>query len=216
MPLLFDIVPKALKGKVVKNLENDILITHDGHLNTGMHGTYFMLDYLTKSDRSDLIFTITNQKTYPGWGYMIENGATTIWEEWNGDNSQIHNTLISIGAWFIQGIGGIQVDEDAPGYKHFLIKPAFVGDLTFARTQFESMYGTIITDWRLKGGQILLNVTVPANTTATVYLPAIRSDDVKESGQPAALSPDIDFLRMENNKAVYKIQSGRYAFTCPL
>jgi alpha-L-rhamnosidase len=147
---------------------------------------------------------------------MIENGATTIWEEWDGDNSQIHNTLISIGTWFIQGVGGIQVDENAPGYKHFLIEPAFVGDLTSARTQFDSMYGTIITDWQRKDGQILLNVTVPANTTASVYLPTTNSDAIKESDWPTDLSPNVDFLCMKNNKAVYKISSGNYTFTSPI
>lgn len=216
MPLLFGITPDVLKDKVMANLENDIIIKQNGHLNTGMHGTYFMLDYLTQSDRNDLIFKITNQKTYPGWGYMIENGATTIWEEWNGNNSQIHNTSISIGAWFIQGLGGIRVDENAPGYKHVFIKPAFVGNLTFARTQFDSMYGTIITDWQLKDNHIILKITVPANTTATLYLPTTNIDAITESGRPTNKSPEVKFLRTENNNAVYQIGSGDYNFACLL
>ena len=115
----------------MEKLENTIRVRNGGHLDTGMHGTYFVMKYLMEADRNDLVFEMTNTTDYPGWGYMLANGATTSWEGWTGQ-SHIHDTLISIGAWFTQGVAGIRSDGKSPGFKHFVIKPAVVGDLTFA------------------------------------------------------------------------------------
>ena len=122
-----------------------------GHIDAGMHGMYFLLKFLMEEDRNDLIYDMASKTDYPSWGYMLEQGATTIWENWSG-GSHIHDTLISIGSWFIQGIGGIRIDEKSPGFRHFLIKPAVVGDLTFARTRYRSPYGPIVSNWRMENG----------------------------------------------------------------
>jgi alpha-L-rhamnosidase len=108
---------------------------------------------------------------------MLQQGATTFWESWTG-GSHIHDTLISIGSWFIQGIGGIRIDEKSPGFQHFLVKPAIVGDLTFARTEYRSIHGTIRSGWRKENGKLLVDVTVPAGTTATVYVPGTGPAEV--------------------------------------
>jgi alpha-L-rhamnosidase len=210
-PLLVDVVPKEFRAKVMDNLEHDILVKRKGHLNSGMHGTYFMLNLLMQEARNDLIFEMTSKKTYPGWGYMLEQGATTIWESWTG-NSHIHDTLISIGSWFIKGIGGIRIDENSPGFKHFFIKPQTVGDLTWAKTTYNSIYGKIVSDWRFKNAVMKLNVTIPANTTATVYVPAKSENNVTESGKPASTSTGVTFLRMEDGSAVFNVNSGNYSF----
>ncbi len=215
-PLLVDVVPEALRGLVMDNLEKAILVKQRGHLNTGMHGTYYMLKLLMQQNRNDLIYEITNKKTYPGWGYMLEQGATTIWEQWDGANSQIHNTLLAIGSWFIQGLGGICIDDSSPGFKHFFIKPAAVGDITFARTKYRSIHGTIISDWRTKKGAFHLDVTVPANTTATVFVPAKTAASVWESRVPAAKAVGVRFLRMDEDKAVFTVDSGQYQFRSKL
>ena len=101
---------------------------------------------------------------------MLANGATTSWESWTGQ-SHIHDTLISIGAWFTQGLAGIRSDGASPGFKHFVIKPAAVGDLTFAKATYRSIHGDIVSDWRIEGGTFKLSVTVPPGTTATVFVP---------------------------------------------
>jgi alpha-L-rhamnosidase len=101
---------------------------------------------------------------------MLANGATTSWEGWTGQ-SHIHDTLISIGAWFTEGVGGIRSDGKSPGFQHFLIKPAVVGNLTFARASYRSIHGDIVSDWRIEKGEFRLNVTIPPGTTATVFLP---------------------------------------------
>ena len=135
-----------------------------------MHGTYFVMKYLMEADRNDLVFEMTNKKDYPGWGYMLANGATTSWEGWTGQ-SHIHDTLISIGAWFTEGVAGIRSDGKSPGFKHFLVKPAVVGDLTFAKAKYRSIHGEIVSDWRIENGTFKLSVTVPPGTTATVVVP---------------------------------------------
>jgi alpha-L-rhamnosidase len=176
-PLMTGVVPPELRKSVMDKLENTIKVRNGGHLDTGMHGTYFLMKYLWENDRNDLVFEMTNQETYPGWGYMLANGATTSWEGWTGQ-SHIHDTLISIGAWFTEGLAGIRSDGKTPGFKHFIIKPSPVGDLTFAKAKYHSIHGEIVSDWRIEGGQFKLSVTVPPGTTATVFLPgegAIRS-----------------------------------------
>lgn len=186
-PLLTGVVPPELRKDVMDKLEHTIRVRNGGHYDTGMHGTYFLLKYLMEAGRNDLIYEMTARKDYPGWGYMLENGATTSWESWTGQ-SHIHDTLISIGAWFIEGIGGIRTDESAPGFKHFVIKPAVIGDLTFARAKYQSIHGEIVSEWRVENGKLKLNVTVPPGTTATVYVPgrgpvqtSIKAPEVKPS-----------------------------------
>jgi alpha-L-rhamnosidase len=169
-PLLTGIVPPELRKGVMASLENTIRVRNEGRLDTGMHGTYFLIKYLMEADRNDLIDLMTNTREYPGWGYMLANGATTAWESWTG-GSHIHDTLISIGAWFTQGIAGIRSDGSSPGFEHFVIKPSVVGDLTFAKASYRSIHGEIVSDWRIENGNFHLSVTVPPGTTATVVVP---------------------------------------------
>jgi alpha-L-rhamnosidase len=169
-PLFTGMVPEELRKDVMNKLENTIRVRNGGHLDTGMHGTYFVMKYLMEAGRNDLIYEMTSKQDYPGWGYMLANGATTSWEGWTGQ-SHIHDTLISIGAWFIEGLGGIQSDGKSPGFQHFVIKPAVVGDLTSARAKYRSIHGEIISDWRIEDGIFKLAVTVPAGTTASVFIP---------------------------------------------
>jgi len=176
-PLLTGIVPPELRKDVMAKLENVILVQNRGHLDTGMHGTYFVMKYLMAADRNDLVYEMTSKRDYPGWGYMLANGATTSWEGWTGA-SHIHDTLISIGAWFIEGVAGIQSDGESAGFKHFVIKPAVVGDLTFAKAKYRSIHGDIVSDWRVDNGTFKLSVTVPPGTSATVYIPGGRTSTV--------------------------------------
>jgi len=169
-PLLTGVVPPALRDAVVAQLVDTIVVRNGGHLDTGMHGTYFVMKYLIEAGRDDLLFGMVNTREYPGWGYMLENDATTSWEGWTGQ-SHIHDTLISIGAWFTQGLAGIRSDGESPGFRHFVVQPAPVGDLTFVRGSYRSIHGDIVSDWRIEDGVFRLYVTVPPGTTATVVVP---------------------------------------------
>lgn len=215
MPLLLGIVPPELRGLVMKNLEDTIRVKNAGHIDAGMHGTYFLLKQLMEEDRNDLIYEMASKTTYPSWGYMLDRGATTIWESWSG-GSHIHDTLISIGSWFIQGIGGIQIDDKSPGFGHFFVKPSPVGDLTFARTSYRSVRGMIISNWRIENGQLSMDVTIPPGTTATLLLPTPEPASMTEGGRPATESAGIRAAGMQNGKAAFLLVSGRYQFAARL
>lgn len=202
-PLLTGIVPAGVRPAVLKNLEETIRVKDAGHINAGMHGAYFLLKFLMEEDRNDLIYEFTSKRTFPSWGYMLEQDATTFWESWSGQ-SRIHDTLISIGSWFIQGIGGIRLDEQSPGFSHFILKPARVGNLTFARSTYRSIHGEIVSNWRVANALFHYEASIPPSTTATLHLPAA----------PVSAPPrGARFLRVENGRSLYELGPGNYSFT---
>jgi alpha-L-rhamnosidase len=144
---------------------------------------------------------------------MLEQGATTLWEQWNGYWSRVHSCFTSPDNWFYQGLGGIQADPAAPGFKNAIIKPAIVGDLTWVKTYHDSHYGRIVSNWQRVDDGLTMEVTIPANSTATVYVPAGSAGDVTVNGQPLKKADHVTFLRMENGKAVLKVGSGEYRIT---
>ena len=182
-PLYVDLVPAEPKEDLDKKLEFLILEKNKGHLNTGMLGTYFMFEYLLESGRNDLIYTMVNQKSFPGWGYMIEQGATTIWEQWNGQNSQIHNCYLAVGKWFVQGLGGIRPDPEHPGFSHFYIIPGIVDGMDYAKVSYTTRKGEILSKWEKQNGSLTFEVQVPCNTTATFVLPDIGNRKVVLNGK---------------------------------
>ncbi len=229
MPLMTGVVPEPERAALLKKLEQNILVKNKGHLDTGMLGTYFMLEYLREIGRNDLVFTMFNQTTHPGWGYMLEQGATTLWEQWNGHWSHIHSCFTSPDNWLYQGLGGIRPDPAAPGFKKIIIKPAVVGDppasdsgaagVTWVKCHHDSPYGRIVSNWNIEGADskpetlsLKLEISIPINTSATVYVPAKDEAGVTESGKPASKSDGVKFLRMENGSAVYEVGSGTYRF----
>jgi alpha-L-rhamnosidase len=212
--LLTEIPPPSERKAVMRALEHDILVRRQGHLDSGMLGTYFMLNYLMQAGRNDLIFTMMNQKTYPGWGYMLDQGATTFWEQWNGYWSNLHSCFTSAGMWMSQGVAGIHPDPEAPGFKRFEIRPATVGDLTWARASLNSIRGRIAVDWKMEEGKFKLNVTVPVGATAKVWVPVRQTEAIGENGKPPVTVSDSGarFNRMESGAAVYEVPSGQYSF----
>ena len=216
LPLFAGVVPPAERDAVLRKLENGILRQRGGHLDTGMLGTYFLIQYLPTVQRDDLLFTIVDQKTYPSWGYMLEQGATTMWEQWDGYWSQIHSCFTSIGGWFHNGLAGIQPDPAVPGFKHFIIRPAVVGDLTWVKSSHRSIHGMIVSNWRREKDVFRLDVTIPANTMATVYVRTKDVASVTESGRTASNAPGVKLLRGENGYAVFAVESGKYSFAASL
>lgn len=212
MPLLFHITPDSRRAGVLAALEKDIVETRKGHLNTGMHGNYYMARLLIDEHRNDLLTLIHTQETFPSYGYMLKNGATTILEEWDGDNSQIHNTMISVGMWFIRGLGGIQSDEARPGFKHFTAAPGIESGLGMADVTHFSEYGQISSAWKHDGDTITYDLAVPPNSTATVVLPAATMDAVQEGGNPASGQPGITNAGCENGFFRCDVDSGTYQF----
>jgi alpha-L-rhamnosidase len=215
-PLLVDVVPPPEKSNVLAKLESGILVQCRGHLDSGMLGTYFLIEYLSTIRRDDLLFTMVNQKTYPGWGFMVDQGATTMWEQWNGYSSQIHSCFTSAAGWFHTGLAGIRPDPAAPGFKRIVIRPAVVGDLTWVKSSYRSIHGLIVCNWARKDGAFTLDVTIPANTTATVYVPSRRAQSVTEGGRPADAAEGVKYLRTEDGCSVFVVGGGKYSFASDL
>jgi alpha-L-rhamnosidase len=150
---------------------------------------------------------------------MAENGATTIWELWNGNtanprmNSQNHVMLLGdLIVWFYENLGGIKTNPQHPGFKVIEMKPSFVSGLDHTKASYQSMHGLIESHWKKKGDELTWNITVPANTKAAVYIPAAAAGDVTEGGKDASAANGVKFLRMEKDRAVFEVGSGKYSF----
>jgi alpha-L-rhamnosidase len=221
LPLAFGLVPDDMRGKIFDHLVHKITDETHGHIGTGLVGGQFLMRVLTANGRLDLAYMIATQETYPSWGYMVEHGATTVWELWNGDtanpamNSGNHVMLVGdLAIWLYEDLAGIKADPEQPGFKHIIMQPTPVGDLKFVRATHLSPYGWISSEWHWEGGQFDWQIKIPANTTATVYLPAQNVEAVTESGQPLAGADGVKFLRVEGGRVVVDVQSGAYHFVC--
>jgi len=211
-PLKTGVTPDALRNAVFEKYVETLLVEDKGHLNTGMIGTQIMTDYLLEINRNDLVDQYVNKTTYPGWGYMVEQGATTCWEQWNGYYSQIHSCFPYIGGWFYRGLAGIRWDPQDPGFKNVILRPSLVKSVDWVKCSYNSPYGTIVSHWKLEKGLFKWDVSVPPNATATVYVPAQNTDSVTESGKPAGKTNHLKFIRMEEGRAVFDAGSGKYEF----
>ena len=219
LPLAFGLVPDGQRERVFAHLVNKITTESKGHIGTGLIGGQWLMRTLTANGRPDLAYTIATQKTYPSWGYMVEKGATTIWELWNGDtadpamNSGNHVMLIGdLGIWLYESLAGIKADPDQPGFKHIIMRPEPVEGLAFARASHRSPYGLITSDWEKKDGVFHWNITVPANASATIFVPAKAAESVTESGKPVIQASGVQFVSMEQGRAVFRVGSGSYSF----
>jgi alpha-L-rhamnosidase len=221
LALAFNLLPEDLIPKAAAYLAEDV--KKMGHLTTGFVGTPLLCKTLSAHGYDDLAFMLLNRKEYPSWLYPVTQGATTIWERWDGQkpdgtfqdvgmNSFNHYAYGAIGEWLYRYIAGMDVDPEAPGYKHILLAPHPGGGLTHADAEFNSLYGKIKSVWKLEGNNMVYEVTVPANTTATVTLPSTKGDDLKMNGQP--LSGFVkQSLKVTDNTASLKLGSGNYTFS---
>jgi alpha-L-rhamnosidase len=212
LPLIAGVVPENDISKVETKLKEEILVSQDGHFDTGIHGTYFLVKYLTKKNNQDLLYTLTSQTTYPSYGEIIERGEITWPEYWSECNSRVHGCLNGIGGWFQRGILGIQPDPKEVGYKEFIVRPAFHDSLQWAKGHHVSPYGNINVSWKKTDKIYSLELTVPDNTTATVFIPVKVGSDIWENNKPIASAKEIRLLGFKNNIAELKIGSGTYQF----
>jgi alpha-L-rhamnosidase len=220
LPLVFRLTPPANRAKLTAGLTARIEKESSGHVGTGLVGAQWLMRALTENGRADVAYQIATQTTYPGWGYMVSKGATTVWELWNGDtadpamNSGNHVMQIGdLGVWLYEYLGGIRSDPANPGFKHILIRPYMVKGLSSVAVSHSSMYGRISSEWKTDNGHLTLAITIPANTSATVWVPASRVTDVTESGHTINKVSGVKFLRMEKGTAVYELESGSYRFS---
>lgn len=216
--LLVGLPPESLKVAVWKSLEKEILETRKGHIHAGITGGAFLFKTLMEYDRQDLLYTMVSKEDYPGWGDMLNKGATTIWEDWEGRQSLLHSSYLYVGAWFINGLGGIKPDPESAGFKKFIIKPGICGqpELKNVTASYESPYGLIESSWKIDGTKFVHKITVPANSSATYYMPCVDSASIMESGKPLAEAAGISIVRKEKKQAVLSLEPGHYKFESQL
>lgn len=222
----FGLMPEGLRQQAMAHLIEGIGRYHQ-HLATGFLSTRCAMLELSRRGHTDLAWQLLTADTFPSWGYMIANGTTTMWERWDGYvqgrgfqdpgmNSFNHWAFGSVGEWMVQNILGIQPEEPHPGWSHFTIRPRPGGGVTWAKGHYDSIRGRIASEWTWSGtarrSGFELAVTVPANTTATVYIPAAGATQVTESGQPLAKARGVQFLRLEAGHVVVAVESGNYRF----
>jgi len=209
------LVEPERRERVLQNLVAAVEKSNN-HIDTGILGAKYLLNALLENGRADVAYRIVSQQDLPSWGSWIEQGATTLWEQWNGTESRNHIMFGDISAWFYKALAGINLDPTSPAFKHIIIKPNPVNGLTSAKASYDSMRGYIVSDWRIKNGRFHLTVTIPANTTATVSLPTAKLEAVREGAEPAIKSEGGRQFRVEEGRTLFEVGSGTYRFTVPL
>lgn len=223
LALNFDMLPENLREQAASRLVENIK-SYNNHLTTGFLGTPYLCHVLSRFGHLDMAYTLLLQDTYPSWLYPVKMGATTIWERWNGEkpdhtfenagmNSFNHYAYGAIGDWMYRVIAGIDTKEDAPGYRQIVIRPNPGGSLTEATGTLQTYYGQVKSSWQLQNGQFVLDVEIPANTTATVYVPVKSGSAVMESGKVVSEQKDIRIVSGEKGQALLEVGSGKYHFT---
>jgi len=226
LALFLNMVPEDKKKVVMKNLVDDITITHSNHLNTGIVGTRYILDVLTRYGQVDLAYKLVTQTSYPSWGYMIKEGATTIWERWEhltdaGMNSHNHVMFGTVDPWFYKVLAGISFDPAGPGSQRINIKPYPVGDLKYVNASLKTIKGMVSSSWGKHNRSLVLNVALPVNSDAKISIPKMGLKDVivKESGNivwekgsyVGSVSGIIEG-KEDENYVTFDVGSGSYSF----
>ena len=221
MALNFDLLPDSLRANAANRLVDHIVKDRKTHLSTGFVGSGMLNPTLTKAGQTELAYKLLQTDTYPSWLYSIRQGATTIWERWDGwtkdkgfqdpgMNSFNHYSFGAVGQWMYSTVGGI--DFDQPGYKHIVIHPIPGPGINWAKTSLDSIRGKIACDWKKTGRHFDMSVTIPGNTTADVLIPAAGADEVMVNGSEALLTDGITTGENRDGCVVFRVGSGHYRF----
>jgi len=212
MPLYFNLTPDNKRQLVLDNLvqkiEGDL-----NHVGTGFVGTPLILTGLADLGKGEIAYKMANQRTYPGWYDMVFNHGSRIFkEDWKGGLVQMPPLGGSLGYWFYYSLAGIQPDPAAPGFKKIIIRPDFVSELPWVKGEYQSLYGTIRSEWKRENNKLLLNIEIPANTTTTIYLPTENIANITENGNALLNNKDFTSVFPQNGKTVIQTGSGNYSF----
>jgi alpha-L-rhamnosidase len=224
LPLYLNMVPEANKNKVFSTLLHCIIEDHDYHVDTGIVGTGYLWDVLSENNHADVAYKIITQKSYPGYGYMIKEGATTLWERWekldgSGMNSHNHIMLGTVDTYFFKTLAGISSPE--PCWKIIRIKPFIPSDLKYATGSLNTIKGFIYSSWEINGGNLKMKIHIPVGSISEVWIPT-NSDqsEIKEgeskiwqNGKPAEKVGGIGYKEIRDNYVIFSVGSGHYEFS---
>ena len=224
LALQFDLLPENLRPVAAKRLAQEV--GRRKHLTTGFLGTPYLCHVLVRYGYLDEAYMLLNREEYPSWLYPVKQGATTIWERWDGQkpdgsfqdkgmNSFNHYAYGAIGEWMYRVMAGIEIDEGAPGYKHILIQPRPGGGFTSVTASHQTPYGKVSSAWTLKDAAFELAVEIPANTWATVRLPGAQLASVTEGGKPLAAGNGLSAPKQDGTVVTVETGSGQYRFAYP-
>jgi len=206
-PLLTNLVPDSLISKVTQSLQNEIVVKRGGHIATGLVGIPIFTEWAVKNRTVDLYYNMLKKRDYPGFLYMIDQGATTIWEHWSGQRSRIHNCYNGIGSWFYQAVGGIRPDDDYPGYTQVFIDPQIPAGVTWAKSTKETPNGKLAVNWAIENKTLKIEVEVPVGCLAKVVL--------KSGTKSYSLNEKIITLGSQDSNLV-SLESGKYTLSYQL
>jgi alpha-L-rhamnosidase len=223
LALQFDMLPENQRTQAAKNLADNIK-SYGNHLTTGFLGTPYLCHVLTHFGYNDLAYTLLNQKTYPSWLYPVTMGATTIWERWDGIrpdssfqaitmNSFNHYAYGAIGDWMYRVMAGLDTETDAPGYKAIRIEPHPGGGFTQAAAELQTLYGLAASRWKIEGDQFVMDLDIPANTSATISFPTTDAASILENGKPLEGALKTGVKGVKNGRVEMVVGSGRYRFS---
>ena len=223
LALNFDMLPENLRKQAAERLTANIE-SYGNHLTTGFLGTPYLCHVLTRFGYTNMAYKLLLQETYPSWLYPVKMGATTIWERWDGQkpdssfqtpgmNSFNHYAYGAIGDWMYRKMAGIDTYEDGVGYKHIQIKPHIGGNFTYAAASLKTYYGTVSSTWKIAGDKVLMDVEIPVNTRATVFLPATSLNNITEGGKAINLLKGIKIAGQEDGYTKLELGSGNYKFS---
>ncbi len=214
-PLWNEMVPEEENQKTLDALVNDVQVKMNGHLGTGIFGTKMLFDVCRRYGRNDIAFGMVNTDDYPGYGYMIKNNATTLWESWElpEQNSLNHPMFGSVSEWFYRSLLGINPSDTAEGFGQIVLKPFTGGGLRFAKGYYQSVRGAIGSSWIHENGRLEWKIRIPANTKARICVPAKDLLYIQENDRPVADCQELHFVRMGNGYAEFEAVSGDYHFT---
>ena len=211
IPLSMGIVEDKYRDVVLQNLV-DSLLANDKALTAGDIGFHYLVDALTQGNQAQLVYDMNNRNDVPGYGYQIKMGATTLTESWDAlrTSSNNHMMLGHIEEWFYTSLGGIRQEKESVGYKNILIKPAFVNGLDEVKTSYESVYGTIVSEWEKENESITMQVEIPVNTSAKIFIPVSDLSNVKLNNTLVPDSQEIISSQTNENESVIQVGSGKY------
>ncbi len=210
--LWYDLVPEPEKGKAFEVLIDEILQKHHGHLSTGIFGTKMLFDVLRAYNRNDVAYTVADQRDYPGYGYMVKNDATTLWENWElpEQNSLNHPMFGSVSEWFYRSLLGINPKKGAAGFDRIYIRPFIVGDLTAANGNYSSVRGDIQCAWKVDHDLLNLDISIPPNIDADIHIPTSEAGSIMVGGVPAPEVREMEFVEYADGYAVYHVGNGTF------
>jgi hypothetical protein len=216
LALAYDLIDEPTKSKTVSKLIAAIE-RNNGHPTIGYWSVDALLQALSENGQFETAETMMNLTSVPSWGHMVEGDSTTMWESFDASTRDSLNSLnhwphSSVGEWLWRHIAGINPDPDQPGWKSVIICPRLCSTVDFCHASYDSLYGPITVDWSREPGQFTLNVTIPENSSATIFVPGRDSANITESGHPASASNGVKFMRQEGDSTLFHVESGSYSF----